>query len=78
MSNAGKNRRIEELFSEADRQRMLWLIDNEYGIEAVMERFGLTEMAATEYLDAERAKRRAKERAGTDWAARFAEFRAAG
>lgn len=67
MSKPAKNRRAEELFSTADRAKMLWLVENGYGIDAVMQRYGLSEEAADEYLDAERAARRAKDRAGISW-----------
>lgn len=78
MSNAGKSRRAEEQFTESQRRTMLWLVDNDYGIEAVMERYGLTELAAEQYIDSERAKVRAKERAGINWAARWQAAREVG
>lgn len=50
-SNPGKFRRQEDILTPKQRQTMKWLVDNGYGIESVMERFGLTEVAAIEYVN---------------------------
>lgn len=52
--NSGKFRRQEEQLTNAQRRTIYWLIDNGYGIESVMERFGLSEMAALEYVNGPR------------------------
>lgn len=72
MSNAGKNRRAEEQFTPAQRAKMLWLVENGYGIEAVCEVYGLTEDAAEEYLTDQRAARRRQKAALTDWSKEYA------
>lgn len=80
MSNGGKNKREEELLTDRQKRTILemWERDSDEGGVAVgfiMERFSLwdlTPSAIIEIVTAERAKRRAKERAGTDWAKRFA------
>lgn len=46
----GKWRRAESQLTQQQRRTIAYLIDNGYGIEAVMERFGLSEMAAMEYV----------------------------
>lgn len=51
-----KFRRSEQQFTLAQKKTMQWLVDNDYGIEAVMERFGLTELAAMEYVTGKRVK----------------------
>lgn len=74
MQKPAKNRRAEQQFTEAQRKKMLWLYNSGYGISAVMERFGLSEIAAESYIHQEQAAIRAKDRAGVDWAAKFAQF----
>lgn len=76
----GNDRRIEQRLDDRQRNIILEMYERDEMCDFVMERFeayDLTPDGIKEIVSQERAKRRAKDAACTDWAKRYAEFRAA-